>query len=59
MGPIEALELALRKEIDAKNTYEKLYEQFPEIKDIFMFLMNEEEKHQHLIQKKISELEIG
>jgi len=59
MGPVEALELALRYEVDAKNMYEKLYGQFPEVKELFLFLMNEEEKHQKLIEKKISELELG
>jgi len=57
MGPIEALELALGKEIEARNIYEKFIYQHPETKDIFTFLMNEEEKHKQLIEKRITELQ--
>jgi len=57
MGPIEALELALGKEIEAKNLYENFIARFPQTKEIFTFLMNEEEKHRQLIEKKIVELE--
>ena len=53
MGPIEALELALGKEIEARTIYEKFSLEYPEIKDIFLFLANEEEKHKELIEKKI------
>ncbi len=56
MGPIEALELALTKEQEAIEMYERFYVQFPAAKDIFLFLSNEEHKHKQLIQKKISEL---
>lgn len=56
MGPIEALELALGKEIEAKNLYESFIAQHPQTKEIFTFLMNEEEKHKQLIEKKIVEL---
>lgn len=56
MGPIEALELALTKEQEAIEMYEKFYGQFNAAKDIFLFLSNEEHKHKQLIQKKISEL---
>ena len=57
MVPIEALELALRKEIEAKDMYFKFSVQFPAVKEIFLFLQGEEEKHQLLIEKKISELQ--
>lgn len=57
MGPIEALEVALGKEIEARNLYEKFIFQYPETKEIFTFLMNEEEKHQQLIEKRIVELQ--
>ncbi|MFH0855872.1 MAG: hypothetical protein V1869_05140 [Candidatus Omnitrophota bacterium] len=57
MGPVEALEFALGKEIEAKNTYEKFIFQYPETKEIFTFLMNEEEKHKQLIEKRILELQ--
>jgi rubrerythrin len=57
MGPIEALELALVKEVEAKNLYDNFIARFPQTKEIFTFLMNEEEKHKQLIEKKIVELE--
>ena len=57
MGPIEALELALGKEIEARDIYEKFIFQYPETKEIFTFLMNEEEKHKQLIEKRIVELQ--
>ena len=56
MGPVEALELALVKEKEAVALYQKFYAQFPAAKDIFLFLLNEEQKHQSLIEKKIAEL---
>ena len=56
MGPVEALELALRKEIEAKELYTQLSIKFPEIKDIFIFLANEEEKHRKAIEERISKL---
>ncbi len=56
MGPVEALELALEKEIAAKNLYDNFSVKYPETKDIFIFLMNEEDKHRQLIEKKIVEL---
>ncbi len=57
MGPIDALEIALGKEIEARNIYEKFIFQYPETKEIFTFLMNEEEKHKQLIENKIVELQ--
>ncbi len=56
MGPIEALKLALSKEIEAIGLYEKSARDFPVATDIFIFLMGEEEKHKQLIEKKIVEL---
>lgn len=56
MGPVEALELALGKEVEAIQIYRKLYDEYPETKDVFSFLINEEEKHKQLITKKIAEL---
>lgn len=56
MGPIEALELAVSKETEARDMYEKFIYQYPETKEIFTFLMNEEEKHKQLIEKRIAEL---
>lgn len=55
MGPVEALELAKLKEIEAAEMYQKMAIQFPEIKDTLMFLKIEEEKHRKLIEEKIVE----
>lgn len=56
MGPVEALELALRKEIEAIEMYQKLSLEQREVKDTFLFLVGEEEKHKQLIEKKIFEI---
>lgn len=55
MGPVEALELAKLKEIEAAEMYQKMAIQFPEIKDTLMFLKIEEEKHRKLIEERIVE----
>jgi len=52
----EALDLALRKEKETVEIYRKFSIEYPSMRDLFEFLMNEEEKHVSLIQKKISEL---
>lgn len=56
MGPVEALELAKSKEEEAVRMYEKLSQEYPAAKEIFIFLMAEEEKHRALIEKKIYDL---
>jgi rubrerythrin len=56
MGPVEALKLALSKEIEAKQMYEDFSIKFPAAKDIFEFLLGEEIKHKLLIERKIIEL---
>lgn len=56
MGPIEALNLALAKEKESIELYQKFSTEHQIAKDIFLFLMNEEYKHKQLIEKKISEL---
>lgn len=56
MGPIEALKIALEKEIEARDMYEKMGQEHPATKDICIYLQNEEEKHKLIIEKKISEL---
>jgi rubrerythrin len=56
MGPIEALKLALSREVKSIELYEKFMRDFPVARDTFSFLMGEEEKHKQLIEKKISEL---
>ena len=56
MGPVEALKIAVSKEAESIELYQKLSEEHPVAKDMFLFLMNEEEKHVKLIENKISEL---
>lgn len=56
MGPIEALELALSKEEEAIRIYGKFILEHSAVKDIFQFLMGEEEKHKKLIETRIAEL---
>ncbi|OGX19064.1 MAG: hypothetical protein A3K83_06250 [Omnitrophica WOR_2 bacterium RBG_13_44_8b] len=52
----EALEMVLGKEKTAVEMYRELSIKHPAMKDLFEFLMNEEEKHVSLIGKKIAEL---
>jgi rubrerythrin len=56
MGPVEALKLALNKEVDAVELYAKLALEAPAANDIFLFLVGEEQKHKQLIERKIVEL---
>jgi rubrerythrin len=56
MGPIEALKLALSKEIEAMDLYNRLSAEAPAAKEIFLFLVGEEQKHKRLIEQKISEM---
>jgi rubrerythrin len=56
MIDIEALELALSKEMDAIKAYQELLLNHPNIKDLLYFLVNEEQKHKAMIEKKIVEL---
>jgi rubrerythrin len=55
IGPVEALRLALSKEIEAIKTYEKFSLDYTVAKDTFIYLMNEEQKHKALLEKKIAE----
>ncbi len=56
MIPVEALKLALSKEIEAIGLYQKFSRDYPIAKDMFLFLADEEQKHKKLIEDKISEL---
>lgn len=56
MIEIEALKLALSKEQNSVKVYKKLLAEHPVLKDLFYFLLNEEEKHVVMIEKKIAEL---
>lgn len=55
MGPVEALKLALSKEEASIQLYNKLNLKHPALKELFSFLIIEEEKHKRLIEKKIFE----
>ena len=56
MIPLDALKFALAKEQNSVQVYNKLLAQYSELKDLFYFLLNEEEKHVAMIEKKIAEL---
>lgn len=56
MGPVEALQFALSKEIEAVEMYKRFAINHPVAKDTFLFLQGEEEKHKKLIEKRILEL---
>jgi len=56
MIEVEALKFALAKEQNAVKVYKKLLAQHPALKDLFYFLLNEEEKHVVMIEKKIAAL---
>ncbi len=56
MNEMEALELALSKEQSAVEAYKNLLAEHPALKDLFNFLLTEEQKHVALIEKKIAEL---
>lgn len=54
----EALKLALSKEQEAVVSYTKMLAEYPALKDLFYFLLNEEQKHVVMLEKKIAELYI-
>ena len=56
MGPVEALKLALGKEVEAMEMYTKFAPEYTAARDTFEFLIGEETKHKLLIEKKILEL---
>ncbi len=56
MTPVDALNLALTKEKASVALYRRLSEKNPAIKDLLFYLLNEEEKHEKLINEKIVEL---
>ena len=55
MSPVEALELVLAKEVETHDLYARLAVEHVVVKDIFYFLVNEEEKHKKLIEEKLVE----
>lgn len=56
MVPVEALQLALNQEKKAIKMYEKFAIEFPTAKETFIFLLNEEQKHRIMLEKKIAEM---
>ena len=56
IGPVEALEIALRKEISSIELYGNMGIKYPTINELCVFLVNEEHKHKKLIEQKIREL---
>jgi len=56
MGPVEALRLAVNREESSIKLYQGFAEEFPVAKDVFLFLLDEEEKHKKLLEQKIYEL---
>jgi rubrerythrin len=56
MVPSEALKLALVKEKESIRLYNNLSLEHPALKELFLFLINEEEKHKQLIEKKIVDI---
>lgn len=56
MIEVEALKLALAKEQNSVAAYQELLAKNPALKDLFYFLLTEEQKHVVIIEKKISEL---
>ncbi|MBU1043984.1 MAG: hypothetical protein KJ915_06255 [Candidatus Omnitrophica bacterium] len=58
MSPVEALQLALSRETEAHDLYLKLAQEHHNLKDLFEFLVIEEEKHKKLLEQKILEMTI-
>ena len=56
LGPIEALKVALKLEIEAAEFYKRHIVHGSMAADVFQFLVNEEVRHRLLIEKKIQEL---
>lgn len=56
MTPVEALNIALKKEEASIKLYTKLSIEHSVIKDLLQLLINEEEKHKKLIQEKLVEV---
>lgn len=52
MGHIEAPQIALAKEEESIKVYGDFYSKFSVAKDVFLFLVREEQKHSRMIQKK-------
>jgi len=56
MIDVEVLQLALLKEEEAIEIYQKMMLEHPNLEDILFHLVTEEQKHKVLLEKKIEEL---
>jgi rubrerythrin len=56
MTDVDVLKIALSKEENAIETYQKMLAENPGLKDLLSLLITEEQKHKILIEKKIWEL---
>jgi rubrerythrin len=56
IGPVEALKMALQVEKDGIQLYQQLSLEAKSAADVFNFLIDEEMKHEKLIEEKIREL---
>jgi rubrerythrin len=56
INPLEALNLALARELEAVKTYEKLSNECSFAKETFLMLVDEERRHVKLIEDLISRL---
>ena len=56
MIDLEALKIALSRENNSIETYQKMLVDHPGLKELVSFLLTEEEKHKVLIEKKIRQL---
>ncbi|UCB57045.1 MAG: hypothetical protein JSV30_00140 [Candidatus Omnitrophota bacterium] len=56
MVPTEALKLALSKEEQSIELYQRLSANHPELKDLLSDLLTEEQKHKKLIEEKLADL---
>lgn len=56
MTSVEALKLALSKEEQSIKLYQKLANEHREIEGLLSYLVNEEQKHKIMIEKKIEEV---
>lgn len=55
MVDIEVLKIALSKEEEAIETYQRMLSDHPNLKDLPSFLVTEDQKHKIMIEKKVKE----
>ncbi len=56
---IEALVIAIPREVDSRDFYMKLAEEYPDqaSKEMFSFLANQEKQHQDMLERILADLE--